>query len=171
MVRRRFPAPKPKHTKDAAIEPKEKPLKVITGDPAGDDSYQSMKNRLWNIYQGKYYPAFMKFRNEVTMHILEIGRSGEKNKAKSLKGIAAAREEYIKIAMDAFSEYLHALTISYINDKAYNQGVDLKTSAKDVQDAVKGPKARPANKVILTSAEAKQEAKKLKAAKQRGKKV
>lgn len=160
MAGRRFPAPKPKYTAETAAEPKEKPPKAIVGDPAGDDSYQSMKNRLWNIYQGKYYPAFMKFRNEVTMHVLEIGRNPTANRAKSVKGIAISRQEYIETASDAFSEYMRDLTMSYINDKAHSQGIDIKEAGARTMPSVTEDDMKHLSKNIKTRAESKQQAKK-----------
>lgn len=107
-------------------------------DPVADESYASQKNVLWTSYNAKYAPAFQQFRFAVIAAIEEIAQKGAKSYKANIKRITTARNKYVKIALDAFTEYIESLTKVYVEDKLRTYGVKLAT----VRARAKGRKQR-----------------------------
>lgn len=109
------------------------------GDPVPDESYASQKNVLWSQYNTKYAPAFQQFRLDVIAAVELMAKYGGKGYQANMKRITKARNKYVKVALDAFTEYIESLTKIYVQDKFRTYHVDL-TKARTAKAAAKPKK-------------------------------
>lgn len=94
-------------------------------DPASTSTYALAKTTLWAKYNAKYAPAFQEFRNETSDAAMLLAKNGARSYKTATRRLIAARNKYIKTALDAFTDYVENLTRAYRDDKLDSFHVDL----------------------------------------------
>lgn len=115
-------------------------------DPASTSTYALAKTTLWAKYNAKYAPAFQEFRNETSDAAMLLAKNGARSYKTATRRLIAARNKYIKTALDAFTEYVEELTKAFAADKLDSFHVDL-TKLRAAASKIKPKKKARSKKV------------------------